>query len=312
MSQINVAFLTEAGSKRGMGHLVRCYAIYEYFKEQGCKADFFLDSDVNYSIRFNNLQYFSWDKLVLSNKYDIAFIDSYVASKEIYKKISQKSKIAVYLDDEARLEYPKGVVLNFAYNAEDLHSNNNDNKYLLGIKYVPLRKTLLEGREEKKRQIFICLGGSDVKNLTYNIVSKLQDLNIPLVVIVNNEAVAKKIALLNNTQVLCRPLQKEFASSMQSSSIAITTASMTLYELCFLNIPAIVVPINDNQASGALEFLKHGLAYKKVDIYETNWSETLLSDIKMLLQSPFKPNSRLIDGQGCKRIYSELKELLAS
>jgi len=56
MKKSNIAFLTEAGTNRGMGHLVRTYAIATYFKRY-YHIDFFLDSDIKYD-KFQNIQYF--------------------------------------------------------------------------------------------------------------------------------------------------------------------------------------------------------------------------------------------------------------
>lgn len=119
VNDLKVAFFTEAGTNIGMGHLVRSYTLYEKFSEN-FDTDFFLDSDVDFSNNFSNIKKFQWDSFFLEKKYDVIFIDSYLASSEIYSLVSKSCKLTVYIDDFGRIDYPKGIILNFAPEAKEL------------------------------------------------------------------------------------------------------------------------------------------------------------------------------------------------
>lgn len=49
---------------------------------------------------------------------DIIVIDSYLAGKGLYTEIRQRVKVAAYLDDFNRLEYPEGIIINGTVGAE--------------------------------------------------------------------------------------------------------------------------------------------------------------------------------------------------
>lgn len=311
MPLLKVAFFTEAGSTRGMGHLMRCYAIYEYFKKNNHTVKFFLDSDVNYNYKFEKINYFTWCNFFIDQKYDIIFIDSYLADIKVYEMISAEANIAVFIDDYARLNYPKGTILNFAPKAMDFFKNKLPyHIYLLGLKYLPLRKQLNDIKTNKRNQIFISLGGSDIKNYSYEVIDTLQYIGLPLIITVNDYDMANKIALCHNTHIIFRPSDEELIISMQESSMAISTASMTLYELAYLNIPSIIIAASKSQTIGANQLIQYKLAYALLDMESTKWKTTLKNYVNALSNKPFDMDKKLIDGKGVERIYNTIKDLL--
>ena len=88
---MKIAFFTEAGSKRGMGHLIRCQTIANQFEQNNIEINFFLDSDINYDYKFKNLTYFKWEELNINIHYDVIFIDSYEATEDIYESMAGRS-----------------------------------------------------------------------------------------------------------------------------------------------------------------------------------------------------------------------------
>ena len=154
-----------------MGHLVRCYTISKKLDSLGIKISFFLDSDIDFGDKFSDIIYSKWTDFKLTNNYDVIFIDSYEASLNIYKEISNSCKVAVYVDDYSRLKYPKGVILNFAPDAKEKFFKQKEKKYkyLLGLKYIPIRDEFLTVKRDKKEQIFIMLGGMDIAKPIFGI-----------------------------------------------------------------------------------------------------------------------------------------------
>jgi len=305
---MNIFFYTEAGNKRGMGHLVRCYTIYEKIKESYKNVFFYLDSDINYDYKFDDIIYFKWNNLKYDKKFDIVFIDSYEAGLEIYDKLSENSTILVYIDDNGRLNYPSGIILNFAPDANDLFFKNKNSKYiyLLGLDYIPIRKEFISIKKQKQKQIFIMLGGSDVADLSLDVLIALNNIKIKKVIVSNNIRTINKLEKYKNTTVLYRPSDEELISCMASSSIAISTASMTLYELAYLKVPTIIIAINSNQKIGVNQSIKHKIAIQFINIKDINWQENIENAV-LNLKNDMLNNT--IDGKGTQRIINSVEKI---
>jgi len=310
MKSLNVAFFTEAGTTRGMGHLVRCYTIYKEFKRHQYNVSFYLDSDINFDYKFNDINYFKWNDLPQIYSFDIVFIDSYEANLEIYNIISNRSKLTVYIDDYGRLDYPKGIIVNFLPDANELFFNTKKtkHKYLLGLDYVPIRRELLNSNKKKDNQLFIMLGGNDILNLSEHLIKYLQKIDLKIVVVINQKNIKEKLSKYKNIKILYKPNDTTLIKYMASSSIAISTTSMGAYELAYLTIPTIIIAIAQNQLEGVKQFLKYQLALYYVSIYQENW----LCDIKKYIETIINNDIKLpkiIDEYGVKRIMKETSKL---
>jgi len=300
MKKLNIAFFTEAGSTRGMGHLVRSFSIASTFKQYKHNIDFFLDSDIKYT-QFKNIKYFKWDNIILEKQYDIIVIDSYIATLKIYNHFVQNCKLAMFIDDYGRLNYPKGIVVNFAPKA-NIYFKNIDKNYLLGLKYIPIRKELQNIKQKKDKSIFIMLGGADIKNLSIEILKVLNNTNTKKNIVINNRSQLLRAKKYKNCNILYKPTATTLYNTMAKSSLAITTASMSVYELAFLRIPTIIFSVAQNQATGIKQFLDYKLAFKSIDITKNSWKKQLYNIINNKID--FKiANS--IDKNGTKRIYNQ-------
>ncbi|MFV7790728.1 hypothetical protein ACNSOP_03125 [Aliarcobacter lanthieri] len=298
---MKVAFFTEAGTKRGMGHLIRCQTFASKFQQ----VDFFLDTNVDYSYKFNNLKYFNWNNLTLQDFYDIIFIDSYEATKSVYDLLVTQAKITVYIDDYERLSYPQGIIINFAPNAEKLFfkKRNIFNDYLLGLEYIPIRNIFIKYQKNiKENKIFIMLGGGDTANLSEKVIYSLKDINLKKVIVVNSEKTKIELQKYKDTEVLFKPSDEELIKQMSSSSFAISTASMTLYELSFLKIPTIIIAVSQNQLIGVNQMIDNNLACSYIDIKKSYWEISLKIEIEKLIKNKIEVKQK-IDGLGTKRIY---------
>lgn len=308
MQKLKVAFFTEAGSKRGMGHLVRTHTILEYFKKKGVLTTFFLDSDINYDYKYNDIHYIKWENFFLYDYYDAIFIDSYEANLKTYQAIQKQCKVAIYIDDFARIDYPEGVIINFAPKSYELFKKDKKHTLLLGLKYLPIRSTLQDVVPQKKEQILIMMGGSDVKNLSYNIAITLLEIPYKKIIISNNKIMLKQLKKLHNTEVLYQPDDDLLVKTMADSSLAISTASMGAYELAYLHIPMIIVAVAPNQKEGVKQFINNKIAQAYVDINANDFKKQLQIKSKYLLDNPLACNCT-IDRYGSERIYKEVTTL---
>ncbi|WP_413701369.1 hypothetical protein ACLKMH_06750 [Psychromonas sp. KJ10-10] len=310
MKNIHIAFYTEAGSVRGMGHLVRSYCIAQKFKQLGFDVTFFLDSDINFDGKFDNITYFKWSTLSIINNYDIIFIDSYEANIEHYQLIAESCQKPVYIDDYKRLNYPEGTILNFSPDANNsLYKHKIENyNYLLGLEYIPIREEFLALNTTKQKQIFIMLGGTDVANLSTEIALLLQEKNIKKIIVCNNRKTTLELQKINNVSILHNPLNKELAQAMANSTIAISTASMTAYELAFLKIPTLIIAVSKNQEVGMLQLIKHNIATDFVSIEQKDWKVEFKNKVEHLLNRKHNAITNLINGNGTANIVNAILE----
>lgn len=305
---MKIAFFTEAGSKRGMGHLIRCQTIANEFEQNNIEINFFLDSDINYNYKFNNLSYFKWDDLNINVYYDAIFIDSYEATEEMYNNLQTKTNLVIYIDDYERINYPKGTIVNFAPDSKELFfkNRNKDSEYLLGLDYIPIRKEFLKYKNLKKeKKVFIMLGGNDTANLSLDIIEALQDIDIKKVIVSNDEMTSSKLSKYDNVKVLFKPKDEVLIKEMATSYYAISTASMSLYELSFLQIPTIIIAISENQINGVSQMLKNNLAMSYIDTTQLNWDKNISNQLKLLIKDN-KILDKQIDGLGTKRLYKSI------
>jgi len=306
MSLPKVAFLTEAGTSRGMGHLIRCYAIYEVFKKRDYTIKFYLDSDIDFSYKFSDINNFKWDNIPSLQTYDIIFLDSYELDIDTYTDISNSVQLCIFIDDYARLDYPKGVLLNFSPNAKNIYNQKKYHTYLLGTKYLPIREEFKEYKNSKKlNQIFIMMGGMDLSNLSIKIINSIKSININKIIVTTNPNIYTKLKEIDNINILFQPTDSELAFAMASSMIAITTASMTLYELSYLSIPTIIIATSKNQEIGAKQLIDYNLAYKQIDMTSTIWKNEINQTIYRLIDSKITLNNP-IDEKGIDRIIDKV------
>ena len=310
MRIFKVAFFCDAGSKIGMGHLVRCYTLMQEFSRQGFETSFFLKSDINFSNRFKQINYRNWHSESINYEFDIAVIDSYIAGIEIYKKISEQSSIAIYIDDYERMDYPKGLIVNFSPEAKTkfFHTRQSKHKYLLGLNYLPIRESVLSARIERNKQIIIMSGGLDFYRRSEAIVEQLECFSHKKILVLNDLEINNRISKnFPNIEILFQPDDKSLVSKMASSSLAIATASMTTYELAYLKVPTMVYSVSHNQNIGLEQFIENKLAVGSISFDKQDWASELQNLVRKY-QS--KKIDTKIDGNGAKNIVSRVSAII--
>ncbi len=321
---MEVFIITEGGKDIGFGHITRCLSLYQSFEERGIKPKFIIngDNDIECLLSGANYQLLNWieksDKVFeLIKDADIAIIDSYLADISFYNKISKIVKLPVYIDDNKRLDYPNGIVVNGNIHAEKLNYPKKDGiTYLLGTKYTPLRKEFWEVQEKKIKDniksTMVTFGGDDAKNMTPKILKllnkKYPELNKNVIIgrAYQNIDEIKKYAG-KNTNLIYYPDAEKMKEVMLNSDIAISAGGQTLYELARVGVPTIGICVAENQLGNIKEwkrigFLEHAGLYNEDNIItEINKLLKNLESIKMR-KSKSKIGRKFVDGEGSLRI----------
>lgn len=334
---MKVIVLTEGSRNQGLGHIIRCLALCESFIDMGIDPYIYVNSEDNLKDIFAGFSYevINWLKdsgyifKKVSNS-DIVIIDSYLAGLDFYKELSSLVKLAVYIDDDKRINYPKGVIVNFAIYADGLYKEKiyKDNRILWGTEYIPLRRVFRESDKDKIRKpdkvkkILLTFGGSDIRVLSPQVLTILKN---------DKYSGIKKILILGkmasdmgdlsdftdcNIQIFSNLPSDIVAEAIISADLAISAAGMTLYELAYCQIPTIAIAVTDNQMKGLKEFIKRGFIHKSL-----KWNEPdLLCKLENLIDfhidnfSKVKEKAKIgrsiVDGYGGQRIAREIIELI--
>ena len=109
---MEVVILTEGGKDYGYGHVARCSSIYQAFEHYNIFPKFVVNGDESIKSIVPDIDVEIDNWLNNSFKADIVVVDSYLADRIFYNEISKNSLLGVYLDDNNRFDYPKGIVVN--------------------------------------------------------------------------------------------------------------------------------------------------------------------------------------------------------
>lgn len=323
---MRVFIVTEGGSGIGFGHITRCISLYQAFEERNITPEIIVNGDDTAVDLFKNKNYriFNWlkqtNKLfeIISNA-EIAIIDSYLADISFYKNVSKLVKMPVYIDDTKRLDYPKGIVVNGSIYAEEMDYLQKEGiTYLLGTKYMPLRKEFWNVPEKIVKEIvesvMITFGGCDAKNMAPKILNFLNkefpELIKNVIISVGYQNITiRKIEDLNddNTNLIYYPDSGKMKEVMLESDIAISAGGQTLYELARVGVPTIGICIAENQLNNLKGWKKAGFVECTEWYQDEYFFSKLLKNLNTISSYDIriersKAGRDLIDGEGAKRI----------
>lgn len=326
---MKILVLTEGGKGIGFGHITRCMSLCQAFEAKRIQSEFIVNGD---EIAKNLLQghknrIVNWlkeDALVsLIEGVNIVIIDSYLAEAETYRKISEIAENLACIDDNKRLDYPKGFVVNSAIYANELDYPKRDGIiYLLGARYMLLRKEFWDTHKkeikDKIETILVTFGGDDSRNMTPKILRLLKKrypLTYKKVIIGGGFKNRHEIEMLRDkkTEFLYNLDARGMRKAMQESDIAVTAGGQTLYEFAAIGLPAIGICVAGNQLNNLKGWQKAGFVE-----YAGQWNSTVLFrrilecieslKSKNIRMEKSRKAQRLIDGKGCSRVRDFLLE----
>jgi len=325
---VKVFIITEGSKKIGFGHITRCTSLYEAFEEKGILPTFIINSDeiAKDLLKGKNYKTFDWLKeqeglLNLINSADIAIIDSYLADYKFYKKVSEIVKIPVYIDDNKRMDYPKGIVVNASVYAKELECPKKEGViYLVGNKYIFLRKEFWDvpekGIKENIENIMVTFGGNDPRKMTPKVLKILVD-NYPnsskKIVVGEGFQNTKELEKLEDhkTEFIYYPDARDMKQLMLESDIAISASGQTLFELARIGVPTIAIAVAENQLSNVKRWKKTGFIKYAGWWQDSNMDKNIISCINDFMDFARRKKSckigrELVDGSGSKLIVELL------
>lgn len=325
---MKVSIVTEGFNSTGYGHITRCSSLYDAFVEKSIEPTLYINGDENAVPFVKNYRHkiFNWlshpAKLSSEIKYsDILIIDSYLAGKDFYENMPALCGISLFIDDNQRLDYPAGIVLNGTVGSENFdYPKSKKNSYLLGSSYIPLRREFWNVPAKKINQEFstvlITFGGQDTRNLTHSVLENLQN-NFPditkKVVIGSGFTNTKVIEKLKDskTELYYSPGASEIFGLMMECDICISAAGQTVYELASIGVPTVTIIVADNQKNNFAGWKKKGFLLDEIYYTDFNLLDKIVKQMNKLSGVTLRKKlsgigRKHVDGKGALRAVEKL------
>ena len=315
-------FFTEGGQTVGFGHITRCCALQKAMKAERVSAGLVVHGDASVRKHFSHQidRICDWIKPGSMKGFirnaDIVVIDSYLAPLGLYKEVSENVRIPVYIDDFARLPYPKGVVLAGAIGAEKYcNQGKKEHSYLLGTKYILLRKEFcrLPRRNVRKdvRNILITFGGIDrpelIRNLLAHLSGRFHDCSFHVVL-----SKCSRKFFFNSCKIHIHAGlgAREMKRLMLRCDMAICGGGQTTNELAACGVPMIGVGFAGNQRLNLMGWQKKGVLKYGGDYKDPHLHEKILQLVSSLnpkrRQKMSHAGQRHVDGKGAMRAVNAI------
>jgi UDP-2,4-diacetamido-2,4,6-trideoxy-beta-L-altropyranose hydrolase len=269
---------TECAKSVGYGHISRCMAIAWALKERGIKSRFFLTGrepigSLCEPFAVSRLRWYSFGKEVQRalKGVAVAIVDSYLAPRRFYQRLSAAVSVPVYIDDTFRIAYPRGLIVNAAIGAPAKARRSSGRTAVLhGVQYAFLRKEFWKVPRKVIRNnvedILITCGGSDPRKITplmvHASVRAFPEARKTVVIGQGFVAVGEIISRGDRrTRFVYRPTATAMKRLMCRSDLALSAGGQTLYELAKIGVPTIAAIVAGNQTQNMRGWRNAGFIY---------------------------------------------------
>ena len=325
---MKVLIITEGSKSIGFGHITRSLSIYQAFEEKGISPMIIINGDntVKSLLKIQNYKIFNWLKntkklIEIVKCSDIVIIDSYLADYSLYDKICNSTKLTVYQDDNNRINYPKGIILNGSIYAQEVEYPQVEGiEYLLGNHYIPLRKEFWKIPQKKintnVENILVTFGGDDLRNLTPKVIKALNEQfnQLKSIIIIGkgfNKIDIIKENVNTKNKLIFNPDAKQIVETMFESDIAISASGQTLNELARIGTPTIAISVANNQINHSNHWEKTGFIKNAGSWDDDNLVNNILESINILKDEDIrlqksKIGRKYVNGLGSIRIVEQV------
>jgi len=334
----------DADSRIGIGHLMRCLALAQAWKDAGGKAIFITACQNDGLLQRLRTEEFEiqpiikpypdnkdWDHtraILAAHPMAWVVIDGYHFDQAYQKQVKEAGHRFLVIDDTAHLKhYYADIVLNQNLHAEKLrYSCEPHTSLLLGTRYVLLRREFLAWSDWKRdipevaKKVLVTLGGGDPDNYTLKVINALQDLDVPgveAIVVAGasnpNVDVLEAAAEQSSVSIRLERNPRNMPELMAWADMAVSAGGSTAWELLFLGLPSLLLALADNQYILAKE-IANRKAGQALGHIENTSTRSLCQAVAGLakdsnLRAQISENARqIVDGKGAQRVINSIKE----
>jgi UDP-2,4-diacetamido-2,4,6-trideoxy-beta-L-altropyranose hydrolase len=345
LKQAALCIRADATSEIGTGHIMRCLALAQAWREAGGEAVLATalspggleDRLVAEGLPIHRLRAEAGSDvdarataaLARDLGADWAVVDGYHFMGEYQRLLKDAGMRVLVVDDNGHAEhYWADAVLNQNLHArETLYpSREPDVRMLLGPRYALLRREFWKWRgwrhshPEEATKVLVTFGGSDPANVTLKAVgalARLSTANLEVAVIVgasnpNLPALQSTVSTASQPKRLLTDV-RDMAELMAWADIVVAAGGTTSWELAFMGLPALTIVLADNQVDLAESLAAHGVVRNLG--WHTRLTEARLADASAELMKDQAARRimgargrELVDGDGGRRVVRTLVE----
>jgi len=342
MSVQTIVIRADATETIGTGHIMRCLALAEAWRDTGAEVFFVSACDapaLENRLKKEGIQilHISQEAGTLDDADETArigheyganwiVVDGYHFGAEYQKTIKDSGLSLLFIDDYGHADhYYADIVLNQNIYADMSFYPKFEpyTQFLLGMKYALIRKEFLKwsGRHrdipDVARKSLVTLGGSDPDNVTLKVIEAVRTIDLEgleVIVVIGGanpyfDLIHEMVKDLSNFRLLKNA--DNMPELMAWADIAISAGGSTCWELLFMCVPSIVISIAKNQEPITNELKSKNFA-KVIEIEDFKEQRELGKLILNFLQdyeirSAFsKRMAQCIDGKGSSRIVNAI------
>ena len=338
----------DASVSQGTGHVMRCLALAEAWRRRGGRAHFVTcQPSAQWLQRLDaaGVRHFEvdspWPGLddrdvtrsqiehLARSQNDLPWlvIDGYHFDASYLEAMRSAPCRIMLVDDYAGWsDYDCDIVLNLGIHAPRLKYPAARNTWqLLGTSYALLRGEFEDWRRftrppvNRATNVLVTLGGADCDNVTAKVVAALQSFTSAEVaarVIVGPlhpglAELQRRVAVHGNIHLQTN--LSELAPLMAWADVAIAAGGTTAWELAFMQTPALLLVLAENQAAVAAGIDSFGAA-QSLGRAENHSPETIADALRQLLgdrvrrERMARRGKVMVDGRGSERVLAAMAE----
>ncbi|MFQ5533278.1 MAG: UDP-2,4-diacetamido-2,4,6-trideoxy-beta-L-altropyranose hydrolase [Sphingomonadales bacterium] len=340
MSQLtHVLFRADGGREIGAGHLMRCLALAQEFRQHGACVTFAcqqlvpgfedrlaaegIDCQAIAALRGSESDARQTAGLAAGLCCDLVVIDGYRFDSRFQRTVKDLHLKTLIIDDEATLAcYHADYILNQNLNAQPAMYQGRapDATLLLGADYVLLRDEFRDARPPSRaiadhaRRVLVTLGGADPLAITERLLGSIAAAADALeIVAVIGGATPRREAIraltgAGGAKIEVREDARDMAALMAWADSGIISAGTTMWEAAYMGLPSLALVVADNQHGSAVWFERQGCG-RIFDARTAVPFNAILGALGNLCGDPGARRSfaqsgmAAIDGKGRERVY---------
>jgi UDP-2,4-diacetamido-2,4,6-trideoxy-beta-L-altropyranose hydrolase len=332
----------DASSQIGIGHVMRCLAIAQAWLECGGAVSFVssqLPASLRERVRAEGAETVEISceagsdqdarqvvALARGRKAEWVVVDGYEFGLDYQAQLRNSGLKLLFLDDYGHANgYCADIVLNYnAYAREDFYRLGPATRLLIGPRYVLLRKEFSSWREWKREiprggsKVLVTLGGSDADHVARTVIQALSLVKVDgleaKVVLGGDSARRSELEPLVSAslgKVSLTYNADNMPELMAWADVAIASAGSTVWELCFMGLPALLIDLVPHQRLVAETLEQLGIA-EHMASFQDLLPEMIAAKLESLLQSLERRTSmsqrgrELVDGRGAERVVTAI------
>lgn len=343
MNASTLLIRADANIAMGTGHVMRCLALAQSWQDNGGVCIFAMAESTpavesrlreqGMEIEFlgvppgSNEDARMTASVAARNNAKWIVLDGYQFSSTYQSAIKQGGLKLLVLDDFVHAApYTADLILNQNFHARpELYTRRDPSTQLiLGPRYAMLRREFRTWRGWRRdnpssaKKILVTMGGSDPDNITCLVIDAIKNIenqNVETTVLVGgSNPHLGSIERLIGTRFRLVVDPSNVAEWIMWADVAISGAGTTVWELCFLGLPSILLVLAANQEAVA-NFAEKARIVRNLGKASDVTSTIISEKVRELLDSAAereiqsRNGRRLVDGRGAERVVAHLSDL---